>query len=85
MLTDCVNIVKNIAIMIKPVMPLFAEKIEKQLNLEDLKWVDLDRRVEEHQLGKAEIILRKIEPIEIKAHEPEPERSVRSSLRSTPR
>ena len=70
-LTDCVNIVKNIAIMIKPVMPLFAEKIEKQLNLTDLKWADLDKRVEEHQLGKAEIILRKIEPIEIKAPEKE--------------
>jgi methionyl-tRNA synthetase len=72
-LTDCVNIVKNIAIMIKPVMPLFAEKIERQLNLEDLKWADLDKHVENHQLGKAEIILRKIDPIEIKVPEPEPE------------
>ena len=72
-LTDCVNIVKNIAIMIKPIMPFFAEKVEKQLNLEDLKWADLDRRVEDHQLGKAEIILRKIEPIAIKVPEPVPE------------
>ncbi|MCB2172097.1 methionine--tRNA ligase, partial [archaeon] len=82
-LTDCVNIVKNIAIMIKPVMPVFAEKVEKQLNLSDLKWVDLDRKIENHQLGKAEIILRKIEPIEIKAPEPEPvDREINFSIDS---
>lgn len=82
-LTDCVNIVKNIAIMIKPVMPVFAEKVEKQLNLSDLKWADLDRKIENHQLGKAEIILRKIEPIEIKAPEPEPvDREINFSIDS---
>ena len=82
-LTDCVNIVKNIAIMIKPVMPIFAEKVEKQLNLSNLKWADLDRKIENHQLGKAEIILRKIEPIEIKAPEPEPvDREINFSIDS---
>ena len=74
LLTDCVYIVKNIAIMIKPIMPLFAEKIEKQLNLENLTWDDIDKRVEDHQLGEAEIILRKIDPIEIKTPKPEPEK-----------
>jgi len=71
-LTDCVNIVKNLTIMIKPIMPLFAEKLEKQLNLRDLKWADLDRLVEDHQLGKAEIVLRKIDPIMIKPPQPKP-------------
>jgi len=70
-LTTCVNIVKNIAIMIKPIMPLFAGKIEAQLNKEDLTWADIDSNIENHKLGKAEIVLRKIDPIEIK--EPEPE------------
>ena len=75
-LTDCVNIVKNLAIMIKPVMPLFAEKIESQLNKENLTWADIDKKIENHQLGKAEIILRKIDPIEIKAPVPAGEREV---------
>ena len=65
-LTDCVNIVKNLAIMIKPVMPLFAEKIEAQINKENLTWADIDKTIEKHKLGKAEIILRKIDPIIIK-------------------
>jgi methionyl-tRNA synthetase len=65
-LTDCVNIVKNLAIMIKPIMPLFAEKIEKQLNMDNLTWADIDSQIENHKLGKAEIILRKIDPIVIK-------------------
>jgi len=70
-LTSCVNIVKNIAIMIKPIMPLFAAKIEAQLNVENLTWEDIDKNIENHTLGKAEIVLRKIDPIVIK--EPEPE------------
>jgi methionyl-tRNA synthetase len=70
-LTDCVNIVKDITIMIKPIMPIFAGKVEKQLNLEDLKWADLDKQIEDHELGKAKIILRKIDPIEIKVPETE--------------
>ena len=57
--------------MIKPIMPLFAEKIEAQLNVEDLTWEDIDRKIENHTLGKAEIVLRKIDPIEIRESEPE--------------
>ena len=68
-LTDCVNIVKNITILVKPIMPLFAEKVENQLNLKDLTWADLDKRIENHKLGKAKIILRKIDPIEIKTNQ----------------
>jgi methionyl-tRNA synthetase len=72
-LTDCVNIVKNISIMIKPIMPLFAQKVEAQLNLENLSWLDLATRIEDHHLGKAKIILRKIDPIEIKISQEETE------------
>ena len=72
-LTDCVNIVKNIAIMIKPIMPVFSGNVEKQLGLENLGWADLEKLIEDHQLGKAEIILRKIDPIKIKVPEPKEE------------
>ncbi len=75
-LTDCVNIVKNLAIMIKPVMPVFAEKIEAQINKENLTWADIDKDIENHVLGKAEIILRKIDPIVIKEPTPPGTRKV---------
>ncbi len=71
-LTDCVNIIKTIAITLKPIMPVFSESIEKQLGVEALNWEDLSRLLEDHQLGKSEIILRKIEPIKLK----EPEKPV---------
>jgi methionine--tRNA ligase beta chain len=57
--------------MIKPIMPLFAQRVESQLNIENLLWSDLETRIEDHKLGKAEIILRKIDPIEIKVSKPE--------------
>ena len=61
-LTDCVNIVKNLTILMKPIMPVFAEKIETQLNLPGLDWDDIDKVVEDHEIGKARIVLKKIEP-----------------------
>jgi methionyl-tRNA synthetase len=68
-LTDCVNIVKTVAILIKPIIPLFASRVEEQLNLPNLKWADLDRIVENHRIDGAKIILRKIEPIVLKKPE----------------
>jgi len=58
------NMVKNLAICLKPVLPLFSEKMEKQLNLEKLEWKDIDKIIENHKIGKSEIIFRKIEKIE---------------------
>jgi len=68
-LTDCVNIVKTVAILIQPILPIFASRVEEQLNLSSLKWADLDRRVENHRIDGAKIILRKIEPIVLKKPE----------------
>jgi len=62
-LTDCLNIVKTVIILIKPVMPQFAEKIEEQLALKNLNFKDLDLRVENHKINQSKIILKKIDPI----------------------
>jgi len=59
------NMVKNIVILIKPVLPEFARKIEKQICLENLKWSDLGFDLKNHKIGKAEIVLRKIETINL--------------------
>ena len=71
-LTDCVNIVKTLTVLMKPVLPVFASKVEEQLNLPSLKWADVDRIVENHCISGAKIILRKIDPIVLKKPEEEP-------------
>jgi methionyl-tRNA synthetase len=79
-LTDCVNIVKNLTILIKPIMPLFAEKIEAQLNRPGLDWDDMDEVVEDHEIGKAGIVLKRIEPIELRVPEPAETRKIEFSI-----
>jgi methionyl-tRNA synthetase len=65
-LTDCLNIVKTITILIKPIMPLFSEKIEEQLALTYLTFKDLEKNVENHKIGQSKIILKKIDSIILK-------------------
>ncbi|HLD07133.1 MAG TPA: methionine--tRNA ligase [Candidatus Nanoarchaeia archaeon] len=60
-ITTCANLVKNLAIIIKPILPEYAAAVEQQLNLENLSWKDLPTELKGHALGKAEIIIRKIE------------------------
>jgi len=80
-LTDCVNVVKNLVILIKPIMPLFAEKIEKQLGMGPLDWSHVGEAVENHLIGRAGIVLKKIEPIVLKAKgEAQKEREVGFSI-----
>jgi methionyl-tRNA synthetase len=80
-LTDCVNVVKNLTILIKPIMPLFAGKIEGQLNLGPLDWSNVGDLIENHRIGKAKIVLKRIEPIVLKAKgEAQGERKVGFSI-----
>jgi methionyl-tRNA synthetase len=64
-LTDCANIVKVLSIIIKPILPIFAKEVEKQLGLKDLKWPDINKKIENRKIGKAKIVLRKIEKINL--------------------
>ncbi len=56
----CLNIAKKLAILIKPIMPDYAEKLEKQLGLHQLTFDDLDLTTR-FDLGTPEILLKKIE------------------------
>jgi len=62
----CINIVKNLSILIQPVMPIFSAKLQKQMNLKNLKWNDLNFNLKNHKIKKAEILIRKIGNIEEK-------------------
>jgi len=63
------NIVKKLAIAVKPVLPKFSEKLEKQLNLKSLGWKDIYKDLENHGIGKPEIIFSRIERIEFGGEE----------------
>ncbi|MFC2135453.1 methionine--tRNA ligase [Bacteroidota bacterium] len=60
-LSLCVNLVKNLTVLLKPVMPSFASEIEKQLNLKDLSFSDLNFDLRNHRIGKEKIIFQKLE------------------------
>ncbi len=44
-LGTCVNIAKNLAILIEPIMPEIASNLRKQLNIKNLSWNDLNFRL----------------------------------------
>ncbi|MBS3105322.1 methionine--tRNA ligase [Candidatus Woesearchaeota archaeon] len=57
----CVNIVKNLSILIKPILPDFSLKLQKQLNLQNQKWSNINFELKNHKIGKDEILIKKIE------------------------
>ncbi len=83
-LTDCVNIVKTVAILMKPITPVFAERVEEQLGLPNLMWADVDHVVENHRIAGAKIILRKIDPIVLKKSEEEKSEAKRKEKPAKP-
>lgn len=54
------NIVKKLAIVLKPVLPNLSEKLEKQLKLGKLDWKDLYKDLKNHKIGKPEILFTRI-------------------------
>jgi methionyl-tRNA synthetase len=59
-LTTCVNIIKDLTILLKPIIPSTCKQLEEQLNLKDLNWNNLGFNLEDHTLNKAEILFKKI-------------------------
>jgi methionyl-tRNA synthetase len=58
------DIVKKLATVLQPILPHFSERLVRQLNVKALEWGNLYDYVENHKMGKPEIIFRKIEKIE---------------------
>ena len=57
----CINIAKNLSILIQPVLPKFSEELQKQLNVKNLQWKDIDFGLKNHKIGKEKILVKKIE------------------------
>ncbi len=61
----CINIVKNLSILIAPILPDFSQNIQKQLDLENLKWKDINFDYKNKEINQAKILINKFEaPIE---------------------
>ena len=65
----CVNIVKNLSILLGPILPNFSLNLQQQLNLKSLKWEDLGFQLKNHKIGKDGILVEKIEEKEQKKPE----------------
>lgn len=65
-----IHVVRDIAILLKPVIPKICEDLEKQLCLEGLLWGDLGRHLEGHRIGKPTQLLTRLEEIEIVTKNP---------------
>lgn len=50
-LTAILNAVRILTIYLKPIIPIYAEKIEKFLNIEELKFADTDSVLENHRIN----------------------------------
>ena len=59
-LATCINIAKNLSILLNPIMPEISNNLQKQLNVKDLKWKDLNFNLKNHKINKAEILIQKI-------------------------
>ena len=60
-LTNLATLVKDLSILIEPYLPKTAENIWKQLKIKDLKWDNLEKPLENHQIGKPALLFNKLE------------------------
>ncbi|MFC1704870.1 methionine--tRNA ligase [Nanoarchaeota archaeon] len=62
----CVNIVKNLSILIEPILPEFSKNLQKQIGLNGLKWKDIDYSFKNKKVSQAKILIGKLEIVEKK-------------------
>jgi methionyl-tRNA synthetase len=58
------NIVRKLAIVLNPVLPVFSEKLYRSLNLKNPHWNDVKETLENHKISKPEMLFQKIERVE---------------------
>jgi methionyl-tRNA synthetase len=56
-----IQIVKNLAIACKPILPLFSHRLEQQLGMKDLAWKDAGFAQGSHTIDEAKILVSRIE------------------------
>jgi methionyl-tRNA synthetase len=66
-LTATINAVRIITIYLKPILPKFAEKIEKFLNVGKLTFADVDKLLENHKINTFERLIDRVEKEKVDA------------------
>jgi len=66
-LTAVLNAVKILTTYLKPVLPKFAEKIEKFLNIAPLSYSGIDAILEDHNINKFERLVERVEKEKVEA------------------
>ena len=66
-LTAILNAVKILTIYLKPVLPKYAEKIKKILNVQSLSFSDVESVLEEHQINEFTRLVERVEKEKVQA------------------
>ncbi|MFH0925149.1 MAG: methionine--tRNA ligase [bacterium] len=66
----CLDIVKKLCILLKPILPRTCNDLERQLNLSDLTFADLDKEITGVVINKPFQLLKKIDELELVQKDP---------------
>ncbi|MHC4708346.1 MAG: methionine--tRNA ligase subunit beta, partial [Planctomycetota bacterium] len=66
-LTAVINAVRILTIYLKPILPRFAQKVEKFLNVGELKFADLETVLQDHRINKFERLMERIDKDKVSA------------------
>lgn len=66
-LTAVINAVRILTIYLKPVLPKYAEKVEKFLNVDKLQFADVDRTLQNHKISRFERLFERIDRKQVSA------------------
>ena len=66
-LTAVINAVRILTIYLKPILPKYAQKIEKFLNVENLKFADVEALLQNHNINAFERLVERIDKKQVNA------------------
>ena len=66
-LTAVINAVRILTIYLKPILPKYAEKVEKFLNIDKLQLADVDRTLQNHKINEFERLFERIDKEQVSA------------------
>ena len=65
-----IQMVRDLAICLKPIIPDLCADLEAQLGLEDLQWKDLGKSLEGHTIGQPKQLLSRLEGVDLARKDP---------------
>jgi len=64
-LTAVLNAVRTLTVYLKPILPKYAEKVEEFLNVDELKFADIETVLENHKISEFERLVERIDRSEV--------------------